>query len=234
MRIRQLILLYIISFFPVVSLNAGENISLSASLNRFDIPFEESVELKLEIKWQGDITSYAFELVPLPELENLKVLGTSSAISSGIENDKEITTRTFKYTLKPTGSGIGTIEPIVLDCIAMPDSVPGQLSTQLMKVNIAKPIPIKEDSGVSLFLYLMLAGLMIAAVFIVVLKNKKGSEIEPVKSAEEYFSDSLADIKANNQSDRKLFFTKLNLALTEYVKLKYKIETSGQTSKIVS
>ena len=89
MRIRQLFLIFIILFLPVLSLNAGENISLSAALDRFDIPFEETVELELEIKWQGDITSYAFELIPLPELENLKVLGTSSAISSGIEEGVE-------------------------------------------------------------------------------------------------------------------------------------------------
>jgi len=87
----------------------------------------------------------------------------------------------------------------------MPDSIPGQLSTQLMKVNIAKPIPIKKDSGAPIYLYLMAAFLMIAAVVIVVLKKKKGPDVEPIKSPEENFSDKLALIKANNQSDRKTF-----------------------------
>jgi len=77
MRLRNYLLIYIILLFPALNLNAGENISLSATLDRSDISFEETVELKLEIKWQGDITSYAFELIPLPELENLKVIGTS-------------------------------------------------------------------------------------------------------------------------------------------------------------
>jgi len=234
MRLRNYLLIYIILLFPALNLNAGENISLSATLDRSDISFEETVELKLEIKWQGDITSYAFELIPLPELENLKVMGTSSAISSGEEDGTEITTRTFRYSLKPTGSGTGTIEPIVLQCVAMPDSIPGQLSTQLMKVNIAKPIPIKKDSGAPIYLYLMAAFLMIAAVVIVVLKKKKGPDVEPIKSPEENFSDKLALIKANNQSDRKTFFTKLHSALAEYIKLKYSIETSGQTAEVVS
>lgn len=234
MRIRNYLFIYIILFFPALNLNAGENISLSASLDRSDIPFEETVELKLEIKWQGDITSYAFELIPLPVLEKLKVLGTSSAISSGEEDGAEITTRTFRYSLKPTGSGVGTIEPIVLQCVAMPDSIPGQLSTQLMKVNIAKPIPIEKDSGVPIYLYLMAGFLMIAAVVVVVLKKKKGPDVEPIKSPEENFSNTLADIKANSQSDRTQFFTKLYLALTAYIKLKYNVETSGQTAEVIA
>ena len=78
MRIKRLLLIYILLIFPALGLNAGENISLSAALDKIDIQFEETVELKLEIKWQGDITSYSFEVIPLPELENLKVLGTSS------------------------------------------------------------------------------------------------------------------------------------------------------------
>lgn len=234
MRIRQLFFIYIILLFPALSLNAGENISLSAALDRFDIPFEETVELKLEIKWRGDITSYAFEVLPLPVLENLKVLGTSTAISSGEENGAEITTRTFKYRLKPTGSGIGTIEPIVLQCISMPDSIPGELSTQILKVNIAEPIPVEKESGLSLYLYFMIASLMIAAVVIIVLKKKNKPDVEPVKTPEAYFFDTLAQIKAENQSDRKMFFTKLHAALAEYIKLKYSIETSGQTAVIIS
>ncbi len=231
MRIRRLLLIYILLIFPALSLNAGENISLSAALDKIDIQFEETVELKLEIKWQGDITSYAFEVIPLPELENLKVLGTSSAISSGVENDNEITTRTFKYTLKPTGSGIGIINPITLQSISMPDSIPGLLSTQLMKVNIAIPIPVEKESGVQIYLYLMIAALMIAAVVIVVLKKRNRPDIEPIKSPEEYFSETLAQIKANSQQDRTQFFTKLHSALANYIKAKFSIETSGQNAE---
>jgi len=234
MRIRHCFLVYIILLLPALNLNAGENISLSAALDRIDIPFEKTVELKLEIKWQGDITSYAFEVIPLPELENLKVLGTSSAISSGKENGNEITTRTFKYTLKPTGSGIGTIEPITLQSISMPDSIPGLLSTQLMKVNIAKPIPVEKESGVQIYLYLMVAALMIVAVVIVVLKKRNRPDVEPVKSPEEYFSETLAQIKANSQSDRTQFFTKLHSALADYIKLKFSIETSGQNAEKIT
>lgn len=234
MRIRNCFLIYIILFFPVLSLNAGENISLSASLDKSDITYEETVELKLEIKWHGDITSYAFEVIPLPKLENLKVLGTSSAISSSVEENHEFTTRSFKYSLQPTGSGVGTIQPIILQCISMPDSIPGELSTQLMKVTIAEPIPPEVESDVSVYLYFVLASLMIAAVVIVVLKKKNKPDVEPVKSPQDQFSDALAQMKSENQSDRKLFFTKLHSALTDFIKSKYNVETSGRTAEIIS
>ena len=234
MRIRQLFLIFIILFLPVLSLNAGENISLSAALDRFDIPFEETVELELEIKWQGDLTSYAFELIPLPELENLKVLGTSSAISSGIEEGAEITTRIFKYTLKPIGSGVGTIEPIVLQCVSMPDSIPGELSTQLLKVKIAEPIPAEEKSGIPGYLYILIGAVLIGAFVFIMIKMKSKPDVEPVKSPEERFLETLAQIKAENQSDRKMFFTKLHSALSDFIESKYTINTSGQTAEVIS
>jgi len=234
MRTGQLFLIFIILLFPAFNLNAGENITLSAILDRTDIPFEETVELKLEIKWHGDITSYAFEVIPLPELENLKVLGTSSAISSGFEDGAEITTRTFKYTLKPTASGIGSIEPIVLQCISMPDSIPGELSTQLLEVMIAEPIAVEEKSGVAGYLYILIGALLISTIVLIIIKMKSKPDVEPVKSPEERFSGTLAQIKADNQSDRKLFFTKLHSALADYIKLKYDIETTGQTAEAIS
>ena len=71
MTLKTRIITLLLSLIPAVSLSAGENISLSAGLNKSEIPFEGDVELKLEIKWQGDISSYVFEVLPLPELENL-------------------------------------------------------------------------------------------------------------------------------------------------------------------
>jgi hypothetical protein len=213
------------------SLSAGERIGLSAHLDKSDIAFEETVELQLEIRWNGNITSYAFEVLPLPELENLKVLGTSSSISSGIENGQETTTRFFKYRLKPTSSGVGTVNPIILQCVSMPDSIPNQLATQLLTVNIAKPIPVEEKSGIPAYLIVFLVIILIAGFTFVVLRMRKKPEAIPNKSPEEIFFEDLTRLKQDGQSDRKIFFTRLYKMLTSYIEKKYGLEVLNQTAE---
>lgn len=225
LRLYSIVILFLLS----VPAGADEEISLSAGLDKSEIPFEGTVVLDVKIKWQGDISRYAFEVLPLPETENLKVLGTSSAISSFEENNREYTSRTFKYTLQPTGSGTGIIKPIALQCISMPDSIPHELTTQQLHVIIAEPLPEPEEG--SLFLYFIIPiAIIAAAVVIVILKKRTKREVIPVRTAEETFLEELADIRRGNQSDRTQFFTRLHKALTEYIETKYNIMTAGRTA----
>lgn len=212
----------------------GEEISLSSRVDKTDIPFEGSVNLALEVKWQGDITSYSFEIFPLPETENLKVVGTSSAISSGEEDGREITTRTFKYTLEPTEPGIGTIEPIVLRYISWPDSIPGELSTQGFKILIADPLPPSEESQfhVSVLIVVFAAGL-IAAILIVVVRKRRAGTAEPEKSSEKAFLDELEVVKKESHGDRKLFFTQFYKLLSAYLESKYELALGGKTTQVI-
>jgi len=217
----------------ITGLSAGEKISLSAHLDKTDIPFEDTVEYKLEIKWIGNITSYAFEVLPLPDLENLKVMGTSSSISSSTENGQETTTRYIKYTLKPTLSGVGTIKPITLQCISMPDSTANNLTTPLLTVNIATPIPVEKKSEMSIYLIIALGIIMIAGFVFVVLRMRKKPEIIPEKTPEELFIDELMRLKQDGLSDRKVFFTRLFRMLNIYIEKKYNLRVANQTAEII-
>jgi len=230
MKAKVSLLTYIVLILLVVGLNASEDISLSAILDDSETPFEESVELTLEIKWTGDIRSYAFEVLPLPELENLKILGTSSAISSGIEAGQEITTRTFKYTLKPTASGTGIIKPILLQCVSMPDSIPGELATQELSIKIADPVPIEKKSEIPDYYYFLLIIVLAGGFVFIFLQLRKKPETIPVKSPEESILAELAAIKQEGYSDRKLFFTRLFKMLSTFLEKKYNQNLSGQTA----
>ncbi len=212
----------------------GEEISLSAGLDKTDIAFEDSLGLTVVLKWQGDIRKYSFEVLPLPETERLKVVGTSSTIASDKENDTEITRRTFKYTLKPTLSGTGIIEPIVLKYISWPDSIPGELTTQQFKILIADPLPPPEKSGSSAVYIIILAVLVIAGAVIIVMAMRKRPQKEPEKSAEEAFLEGLSSIKDGAQGDRKTFFTKLYKLQRDYIEKKYQLSTAGKTAAALS
>jgi hypothetical protein len=238
MRIKEitktaLIILSLPIILPAAPATAQE-ISLSGGVDKTDIAFEDSLTLAVEIKWAGDISSYSFGLLPLPETEKLQVVGTSSAISSSTEQNRDITTRTFKYTLRPTGSGTGIIEPIVLNYVAWPDSIPGELTTQQFKILIAAPVPIEESGGISAVAFVILATFVLMAAAVgVVLWRRRLPKAEPVRTGKERFLDEFAAVKNEAQSDRKLFFTKLYKLLIDYLGGEYKLDVTGKTTLLI-
>lgn len=215
----------------------GEEISLSARLDKTEIPFESTVELSLEVRWQGGIEKYAFEILPLPTAHGLRPLGTTSSISSRKENGVDYTTRTFKYTLKPVTGGTGVIEPIVLRYVAMPDSIPGQLTSQQFQIAIAQPLPPEKKSHLPIVVALsaIILFLSVCAIYFLSLRRKKRIPREPIRTAEQIFLDDLSLAKKESQSERKLFFTRLYKLLIGFMEKKYGISGAGRaTSDILS
>ena len=152
----------------------GSDLSLSAELDKTDIKFDETVSLTIQVKWTGNLQDYGFKIFSLPKTDRLEVLGTTSKIASNIENGAEVTTRTYKYTFKPTEAGQGVIYPITLDYVAMPDSIPGQLETQQFSVLIAKPVAVKQAEGTHIVWYVVIGLFLIfsgAGVFIILRPN---------------------------------------------------------------
>ncbi len=226
-RFGPLILLFVLVCQPLVV--SADEISLSSTLDKTDIAYEDSVSLTVELKWQGDLRNYSFELLPLPETSNLKIIGTSSSISSREEDRTEVTVRTFKYNLKPTLAGVGTIQPIDIKYISWPDSIPGFLTTQSFQVIIAEPIPPPEPISKTP-IFIAVGAVIIVGIVLFVIFGRKKKETIVVKNVEEYFLDELAIIKKESQSDRKIFFTRLYKALAEYIERKFAIKVSGLSS----
>jgi hypothetical protein len=220
-----LIAVFLVGFHAITA--EAQDISLSAGLDKTEMPYEETAALTIEVKWPGDITHYRFGILPLPKTENLKVLGTTSTISSIEEEGKEFTVRTFKYSFKPTKAGIGIIRPILLNYITMPDSLPGDLSTQEFQVSIAQPIPVVEKKGFPIFYIVIIIAFVIVGLTLLILFlifRKKG-DVAPVLTPVQGLIDELATIKKDAGIDRKLFYTKLYRALVNYLSAAYKVET---------
>lgn len=208
-------------------------ISLSAGIDRNDIHFKDSLSFSLEIRWEGKVGDFQFELLPLPATQNLKILGSSSAVSSDVINGTDITIRNFRYTLQPTKGGVGIIEPVVLKYISLPDSLPGELSSQQFQIFIREPAPMEKPEGSGLkFLLWAIPALMAAssAAVIIVVRRRKRAQAVPVKSAEELLLESLFSAKKESLSDRKLFFTRLYALLSHYLDLKFGLKTAGRTA----
>jgi len=217
-------------YIPVL---AGE-IGLSGSIDKTEMAYEDFVNLTLEVKWQGVITDYSFDIMPRPQAQNLKVVGTSSTISSTVENGVDYTTRTFKYSLKPTGFGTGTISPVTFKYFTMPDSIPGELTTQQFEVKIDKPLPPPEESDNTLLIIIMAVVVFVAAgVIVFVIWRKKKSQVVPEKSAEEIVREQLELLRKESQGDRKTFFIRFYKLIIFYLENKYGLSVSGRTTRVI-
>ncbi len=226
MKKSSIIIYTVLLIFWFYFSGSAQDISLSAGIDRTEMLFEETVTMTVEVKWPGDITQFRFEILPLPGTENLKVLGTTSTISSIEENNQEYTVRTFKYTFKPTKGGIGAIMPIILSYITMPDSLPGDLATQEFHVSIAQPVPPPEEGGLGLVYVLIIISVVIVVIILIVyLVRKRKGDDTPVLTPEQKLLEELKTIRDESSVDRKLFYTRLYKLLTDYLTAKYDIDT---------
>jgi len=223
--------------FIIPFLSHASNLTLSASIDKTDIPYEGEVTLSVEINWRGTLEDYSFGLMPLPETDKFKVAGTSSSISTEEDSlGQDITIRQFKYTLKPVEFGIATIYPITLDYTAFPDSIPGQLTTQQFKVNIDRPIPKEEKSQSNTGLYLLIilgAAIVIAVPSVYFIFIRKKEIPEPELSPEKRFIEDFRDVKKESINDRRQFFARLHKTIVSYFSQKYDINPTGKTAAVI-
>ncbi len=221
--------LLLLMFFVAVCAGwagAGE-IAISQSLDRFHIPFEDSVHFDVVLQWQGPQSSYLFTSPLGPSFDRLKVRGFTSSISSTDSGDDEVTTKRFRYTLIPTSAGAATIDPITVSYISWPDSVPGQLVTEAMTVQIAEPLPPVDEGGGATW-WIVIAGSvavlgLVAFVLVRWSAARQPKEIE--KTPVQQFLDRLTALKREAGGDLKKFQVGLYENMAAFLKAQYDIES---------
>jgi hypothetical protein len=205
----------------------GNEIAISQSLDRFSIPFEDSVRFDIVLQWQGSQSSYLFTSPLGSSFDRLKVRGFTSSISSTGSGDDEVTTKRFRYTLVPTSAGAATIDPITVSYISWPDSVPGQLLTEAMTVQIAEPLPpVEEDSTVVWWIVIVGSVVVLGLVASVLVKRsavRHPKEIE--KTPVEEFLGRLTALKREAGGDLKKFQVGLYESMAAFLKARFDIES---------
>lgn len=202
----------------------AQGITVSQSVDRTNIPYEETVTIDISLTWQGSQFLYRFDKPLSPELDRLKVKGYSTTISSSGSGDGETTTKQFKLTLTPTSAGVGTISPITISYLKWPDSLPGEVVTEAMTVNIADPAPVKSDEGLRLvdWVKVVAAVLVPITIFLVVRRRQKRIKDAALSiTPKERFLAELTTLKADSGTDLKKFLTGLYKLLSDYLTDRY-------------
>ncbi|MBD3402512.1 hypothetical protein GF420_06430 [candidate division GN15 bacterium] len=230
MRIRRLITTICIAI-GLLGGAADASISLSQSIDRTELSYEETATLELTLTWSGPQSAYRFPQPLQPELDKLKVgrFATSIATSGA---DTATTTKTFTYSLIPTGSGLARVEPIVVPYLSWPDSVPGELVTEPVTLNIAAPAPVTpESSGLPVWLLIVVAVLILSGVGgAIVFARRRRALNSPEKTPSQRFLEGLDTLEQEAAGDLKKFQSGLYPLLVEYLTDRFALPLAGKSA----
>jgi hypothetical protein len=208
---------------------AGQAISVSQSLDRSQVAYEDSLLFEISLQWDGPQYAYLFDRPLNPVFDRLQVRGFSSSIGSTGSGADEVTTKKYKYVLIPTSSGQGRINAVTISYMTMPDSVAGELLTEPMAVTIAEPIPVVIGEGGKALIYIIVAVVIIIGVIVVVVIWRRSAcrPKEVVKTPVQQILEDLTGLKATAGTDLKKFQTGLHDILLQFMDGKYGIDASS-------
>jgi hypothetical protein len=203
---------------------SADAISVSQSLDAFEIPFEDTVGFEITLTWTGPQSKYYFGRPLEGSFERLKVGRFSSSISSSGFGPDEVTTKQFKYELIPTAPGKAIIRSIAIGYLQWPDSIPGELVTEEMSVRVAEPLPVEKEKNQSSVWWFAGAAILVAAgggVTVWIMRRRR--PVEKERSPEEIFLDKLSDLKKEAGADLKKFQSGLYLSLSDFLMKRYSL-----------
>jgi hypothetical protein len=214
----------------------GKAISVSNSIDRTDMRFEDTAAYQIVISWDGPPTRYRFEKALRLQTDKLKVATFSSTVNSSGSGPDEVSTKVVNYRLAPTGSGVGSIEPLVVEYTEWPDTTIGVLMTDAIAVSIARPVPVTAESnnGPPWWVWGIVFGLLLLAVAAVVIVWFRGrKKAPPAITPAQAFLDDLAALKIDSGSDLKRFQTGLYKILVVFISVLYRIDVNSRPTEAI-
>lgn len=230
MNCAKMIKIVLSTAFLLMSITAvnARAITLTQSVDKTEMAFEDSVKFEITVEWNGPQFAYRFPKPLSPYIDRLKVGRYSSSISSTGQKESEVTIKKFTYVLEPTSGGLGLIDPITINYISWPDSIPGELVTEKVTIQIADQIIVKPSETSNIWYYLIGALVIVSggATFFV-LRSRAAKNKIPVKSPVDKALEELSKTKAESGSDLKKFQTGIYNLLSEFLEERYNIEIGG-------
>jgi hypothetical protein len=199
------------------------------------MPFESTAVLEVSLSWPGSASEYLFDRPPQLALERLKVTKISSTVATN-GGGGEVTTKVVTFTLKPTSSGLGKIDPAIFGFLHLADSVAGTVSTQALTVSIAEPIRVAKrkvaiaTSRTRLTIAAVVVLALISGLYLFVrFRNRRPRLV--VKTPAELFIEELGVLRQIAGGDLKRFQTGLYKLLVAFLANQYQVNLAGLSTK---
>lgn len=230
--------LFFLLLFSLVTLNGvafatGEDISVSARLEKQTLYVGQSVKFIVVVQWQND-EKLQIDFPSPPKLNGFEMINIASAVRTIRDRGKTIYEKILSYILLPKSAGNAWISPVIIKYEEGEQK--GSLSTQEIRINIHPPpktyLPlVKKSFPAFLMLLILLVGIH---TVVVSLRNKKATaeqQIPVQKTLEETALEQVRD--GENLADSKEYFYLISATLREYIKRKFQIEAIVGTSSSI-
>jgi len=217
---------------------SAADIGISAEISNASIAYDQKDTLKVSLTWEGEPFAYRIDDFPMPTLEKLQILGSSTSVSSQPDSTAEggsVTTRTYRYILEATDYGTAVIEPMNLTATNKLSGEAHQLQTGRLTVEIARPIRAESNDSGGAGMTIVLIGLAVifgggAVVFLVIRRRQARA---PKVVVNGHYVEALRAIKKEAVADRKLFFSRVYRLLLHFLERERKLDVSGKTGEEV-
>lgn len=221
-----------LAMLPEVS---GASITVSQSVDRSEMAFEDTVHFQISVTWDGPAHVYRFDKPFRVQAERMKVTRFSSTVRSSGSGPDEKTTKLFEYELRPHLSGMATITALNIEYITWPDSATGILVTDPVSISIDEPRPqeLHTEEGLGLGWWaVILLGLAGAGAGSYVIFKRRAPK-EKILTAREMFLEELEEVKREAGSNLKKFQTGLCRSLIWYIGRRYGLNTESRAAESI-
>jgi hypothetical protein len=215
---------------------ADDGISISTEISKAAIPYEGRDTLTVSLTWAGEPFLYQIDDFPMPSLEKLQILGSSTSVSSAGDSTVEsgtTTTRTYRYVLQPTDYGTGVIESLDITAKNRVSGESHELKTGRLTVEIAKPVPVKPKGGSNLGIIILAIALVMifGAGFAVFIRIRRKQQEALNVVVDGHYCEALEAIKKEAVADRKLFYSRAYRLLLNFLEKERSLEVTGKTGE---
>ena len=219
----------------------GTEVKVSTSVVAERVPLNRTTKVVVQLKWKGTLSDIEFDQPDTPTLSNFKLAGSASSNWAGIEDGVNTAVRTFEYTVRPEGLGMGYVEGMRLSYLDKATGEKHSLYTDRLGIEVIDPVrePGEAPLGMAMTLGLVVTIVAAALVFLFESRSKKRERerraAEAEKPLELEYLDRLRSTIDVNTIETKPAFTELSRLLRQYLRARFEIPTQGiSTAEVVA
>ncbi|MDZ7362656.1 MAG: hypothetical protein ONB46_18310 [candidate division KSB1 bacterium] len=221
------------------SVRAPVRVEIEALAGSEEIPLNRLAVFTVKLKWQGRLPDIEFDPPELPRLYNFTIAGSSSSNWVGVENSQPVSIKTFTYSLRPEGLGMGYVEGMRVSYLDKSTGEKHSLYTSRLSIKVVDPLPEPDEAplGLALTLGLLFCAALVALVFQLEARAKKKEAARLMATAEkpleQEFLEELKNTIDINTTEMKEAFATLSRLLRRYLNRRYAIASQGVSTQEV-
>ncbi len=221
------------------SLRAPVRVEIEAAAGSEEIPLNRLAVFTIKLKWQGRLPDIEFGPPEPPRLSNFTIAGSSSSNWVGVENGRPTSIKTFEYSLRPEGLGMGYVEGMRVSYLDKGTGENHSLYTSRVSMKVIDPVPEPDEAplGLALTIGLLFCAALVVLVFQLESRAKKKEAARLMATAEkpleQEFLEELKNTINLNTTEMKEAFATLSRLLRRYLNRRYSIATQGVSTQEV-